>query len=472
MQSAGVPGSPRTRSRFLVALTLAACGWASWSGGCGGYSSTPTDAGTDGKAGSGGGGTGGKGVGGMGVGGTMPGVGGAGTGGTAGTGAGGTSDVGGAAGTTDAGTDMIVNLCGDAGPDASMGDMDGDQVIDCLDGCPTDPNKTAPGVCGCGVSDMPDMDNDGVPDCVDACPNDPLHSTAGVCGCGIPEGTPLCLVHRYSFKDTTATIADSITIPGVSPANGTLMGSVTAPANDRVTLAGGLSTAIGGQFVSLPAGIISKLGKNATFEAWVTWSPVAGQTDGPWQRVFDFGSSDQPAGTPGIGQKYIFLTPLNGGTRVVRAAITYQGGGSAETVANGTGSLATNTAQPIHLAVVVNGAASALTLYVDGVPNGVPGTMSDSALLARVVDDNNWIGRSQWAADQLYAGAVFEFRIYSRALSAAEIAASRAAGPDTLPGADDGGVTDGGAGADGGTGTGGSAGTGGAAGAGDASSGQ
>jgi hypothetical protein len=37
------------------------------------------------------------------------------------------------------------------------------------DGCPTDPNKTAPGACGCGVPDV-DTDSDGVPDCVDNCP--------------------------------------------------------------------------------------------------------------------------------------------------------------------------------------------------------------------------------------------------------------------------------------------------------------
>ena len=33
-----------------------------------------------------------------------------------------------------------------------------------LDGCADDPNKTDPGVCGCGVPDV-DSDNDGSIDC-------------------------------------------------------------------------------------------------------------------------------------------------------------------------------------------------------------------------------------------------------------------------------------------------------------------
>jgi len=32
-------------------------------------------------------------------------------------------------------------------------DIDGDGVCDCLDGCPADPDKTSPGVCGCGVAE-------------------------------------------------------------------------------------------------------------------------------------------------------------------------------------------------------------------------------------------------------------------------------------------------------------------------------
>jgi hypothetical protein len=36
--------------------------------------------------------------------------------------------------------------------------------------CHNDPNKTEPGLCGCGVDDSADSDGDGTADCVDQCP--------------------------------------------------------------------------------------------------------------------------------------------------------------------------------------------------------------------------------------------------------------------------------------------------------------
>jgi nitrous oxidase accessory protein NosD len=56
--------------------------------------------------------------------------------------------------------------------------------------CPADPNKTEPGVCGCGVPDT-DTDADGTPNCHDACPTDPNKIAPGACGCGLAE-TPGC----------------------------------------------------------------------------------------------------------------------------------------------------------------------------------------------------------------------------------------------------------------------------------------
>jgi hypothetical protein len=49
-------------------------------------------------------------------------------------------------------------------------DSDGDGVDNCNDGCPQDPLKTAPGVCGCGVAEI-DADGDGDLDCIDNCPS-------------------------------------------------------------------------------------------------------------------------------------------------------------------------------------------------------------------------------------------------------------------------------------------------------------
>ena len=91
-------------------------------------------------------------------------------------------------------------------------DSDGDGTPDCTDGCPTVPNKVAPGACGCGTAEgcedlcpddplkrepgicgchFPDIDNDadGSPDCIDECPYDPTKLEPGECGCDVPDGT-------------------------------------------------------------------------------------------------------------------------------------------------------------------------------------------------------------------------------------------------------------------------------------------
>ena len=47
-----------------------------------------------------------------------------------------------------------------------IGDSDGDEVPDCLDGCPNDPNKLEPGECGCGLPDA-DANGNGTVDCLE-----------------------------------------------------------------------------------------------------------------------------------------------------------------------------------------------------------------------------------------------------------------------------------------------------------------
>ena len=59
-------------------------------------------------------------------------------------------------------------------------------AADNVDACPDDPNKSSPGICGCGVADT-DTDGDGTADCNDKCPSDKEKTDAGVCGCGFTE---------------------------------------------------------------------------------------------------------------------------------------------------------------------------------------------------------------------------------------------------------------------------------------------
>jgi spore coat protein A len=89
----------------------------------------------------------------------------------------------------DADLDEIGNVCD------PCTDTDGDGYGDpgfpantCpLDGCPTDPAKSGPGACGCGVPDV-DTDGDGAPDCIDPFAAFCLPGAGGVlpCPCSNP----------------------------------------------------------------------------------------------------------------------------------------------------------------------------------------------------------------------------------------------------------------------------------------------
>ena len=68
--------------------------------------------------------------------------------------------------------------------------------------------------------------------------------------------------------------------------------------------------------------------------------------------------------------------------------------------------------------------------YLDGVLLGTA-AMYPGFTLASLPDVNNWLGRSQWP-DPLLDGSYNEFRIYDSALTAGEVAANSALGPDSL----------------------------------------
>jgi uncharacterized delta-60 repeat protein len=79
--------------------------------------------------------------------------------------------------------------------DSCAADSDLDGTPNCSDGCPTDPLKSTPGICGCFVPDT-DTDGDLVPDCQDNCDAIP-NPTQGDCDtdtigdvCEIAAGAP------------------------------------------------------------------------------------------------------------------------------------------------------------------------------------------------------------------------------------------------------------------------------------------
>lgn len=147
------------------------------------------------------------------------------------------------------------------------------------------------------------------------------------------------------------------------------------------------------QFVNLPNSVANA----STFAAWVKWNGGA-----DWQRIFDFGSNTT---------KYFFLTP-RANTGKLRCAI--RNGGAEQTI-DAPAALATNSWQ--HVAVTLDGARG--LIYLNGVPVATNSslTIRPWQLLART----NYIGESQFAADPAFNGKIGSFRIFGRALSAAEV---------------------------------------------------
>lgn len=377
---AGMPGSSGAAGK-------GGAGGASASGGSSGAGTAGTSGGASGTSGTSGGAAGKGGV--------------SGNGGNAGTvaGAGGTGGAAGEGGAGDAGA-------GGEAPSCSSPD-------DC---CPTDPNKTEPGVCGCGVADT-DTDSDSTPNCLDGCPSDPNKVASGECGCGFADAVDGCLglrdalIHRYSFDGSGTEARDT---------KGTAHGTIV---NTTITGTGSLllSGTTSDQYVDLGPGLVSGL-TDATFEVWTTWN--GGNL---WQRIFDFGSNTNGAGMQGVGETYLFLTPRGGasGPTTLRATFSLTSA-SGETAASGPAPLP--TAAISHIAVVFDDTNDTLSLYLDGV--SIASQTAFTGKLSTIIDENAWLGRSNYSGDPEYGGALHEFRIYDAALNAAQLQTSFAAGPD------------------------------------------
>ncbi|MBV9383511.1 MAG: RICIN domain-containing protein, partial [Streptosporangiaceae bacterium] len=198
-------------------------------------------------------------------------------------------------------------------------------------------------------------------------------------------------------------------VTGRSTAAGALViqwpdGRITSGGADGPRISGRLGNAVSldgsGDYIALPAGLVGGLDSDYTVSAWVNVSQ-----DRTWSRLFDFGTGTN---------HYMFLTTSDG--TQIRFAIT-TGGGGAEQQINGTGTLPLN--QWSLVTVTVSGTTG--TLYVNGTPVATNPdiTIHPSDLGATTQD---WIGRSEYGGDPYLDAKIDDFNIYSRALSAAEVA--------------------------------------------------
>jgi hypothetical protein len=159
---------------------------------------------------------------------------------------------------------IVPGICGCGQPDVAS-DMDGDSVQDCVDNClntfntnqaDSDGDRQGDACDVCPNDSQNDSDADGV--CVpgDECPSDPLKTAAGICGCGQPDnagdtdgdGVQDCIdncptVHNPGQEDSNGddfgdVCSPSATIDAITPE--------TAVVGDMVCFSGNGASFIGG----------------------------------------------------------------------------------------------------------------------------------------------------------------------------------------------------------------------------------
>jgi len=219
-----------------------------------------------------------------------------------------------------------------------------------------------------------------------------LYQTAPAVVAPVDPGTADLAAH-YTFENNVADVSGN--------------GHDGTPMNDPFyeDAPGGLGRAIMfdgiNDYVDLPIGSLIGSLSDMSVATWVNFD----NSGGSWQRIFDFGS-----GTT----SYIMLTPQQGTNGPMTVAIVGAGVPEKRFVAPDT--LAGGWH---HVAVTVDSATMTIELYLDGVV--VASDTTEVLPIDLGATTQNWLGRSQWAADAYFTGSVADFSIYSRALTSGEV---------------------------------------------------
>jgi hypothetical protein len=209
---------------------------------------------------------------------------------------------------------------------------------------------------------------------------------------------PASLTHRYSF---TANANDS-----VGTANGVLHGNATV-SGGQLVLDGSDQT-----YLDLPGDAINiATNKSITIETWVTFN-----TSPLWARLFDFGADG--------GANEIYCAPTGPGNGGQHRGVSENFPGN-RTI-DWKGAWTNLTA---HITVVVDPPTLTLAVYRDGVLEFA--RYDANAALSGIATNLAVIGRSLVPVDPFLPASIDEFRIYSGALSPAEIALTQINGPNS-----------------------------------------
>lgn len=154
-------------------------------------------------------------------------------------------------------------------------------------------------------------------------------------------------------------------------------------------------------YVEMPAGILAGLDE---FTIVMRLRPEIAKTH---QFTFNFGSGNS---------KYFFLNTSRPTTNTLRLALTQNGSGAEKDVASLPG---IRDGEYAALAITVSG--SEAIIYRNGIPVASGDLGVSPSVLGNTTD--NWLAKSPYSGDTYFKGDIYEFTIYTSALSADEIEA-------------------------------------------------
>ncbi|WP_338894697.1 family 43 glycosylhydrolase [Streptomyces sp. TG1A-60] len=224
--------------------------------------------------------------------------------------------------------------------------------------------------------------------------------TVSAQGPDVPAGL---LVH-YGFDETGGNIARDSSGRGYHGTYVRTPGFGTGVDGGSFKMSGGAGTSTTSPYVKIPNGVL----KNADSVTVSTYAKWKGGDN--WQWLFGLGPDSD---------KYLFASPSNGSSSLY-SAITTASWGAEKKLSSGS-KLAVGKWQ--HVTVTIDSGSGTAVLYVDGieVARATDVNVKPSELYDAGKDHSGYIGRSMYAPDPYFGGEVDDFRIYDRALTAAEV---------------------------------------------------
>ena len=159
----------------------------------------------------------------------------------------------------------------------------------------------------------------------------------------------------------------------------------------------------GSSYGQVPNGVYFD-GGDFTIQSWISSSAPTNA----WSRVVDFGN--------GALNDNVILVASSHGRTAQPMLSTYQGGAGTQFAANQT----VQANKWVNVAATYNSATKTGHVYMNG---QLVGTMHNQLSPRNVTRTANFIGRSNWGADALFAGSMKSIEIYGRFFTAADMAA-------------------------------------------------